>query len=274
MKPELVCFWLAVGLYGISAFSYIFGLFARNNTLFAVGKFSALVGLMPHIVSVALRWAKGGALPFIEISESVTSGVLIAVLIFLIVQFTIRNVRPLGVLVMPISFILLGWAGTLIKEVASQLAPALQSAWLWVHICGASAGFGAVLTAAAMALMYLLKEKRSGDIYEKLPDLKSLDDLSYRFIAGGFIMLGLMMISGAFWSNQVKGSYWNWDPVEIWSMVSWLIYGIYLHLRITMGWRGKKLAWYALVALPIMIISYWGIPFTVETFHTGFRIEH
>ncbi|MBI5483159.1 MAG: cytochrome c biogenesis protein CcsA, partial [Deltaproteobacteria bacterium] len=63
-------------------------------------------------------------------------------------------------------------------------------------------------------------------------------------------------------------------PVEVWSMVSWLIYGIYLHLRVTFGWRGRRLAWYALIALAAMIVSYWGIPFSVETFHTGFRIDH
>jgi ABC-type transport system involved in cytochrome c biogenesis permease subunit len=98
--------------------------------------------------------------------------------------------------------------------------------------------------------------------------------MSYRFIAGGFIMLGLMIISGAFWANQVKGNYWNWDPVEVWSLIAWLIYGIYLHLRVTFGWRGRKLAWYSLIALLVMIISYWGVPFAVKTFHTGFRIEH
>ena len=75
-------------------------------------------------------------------------------------------------------------------------------------------------------------------------------------------MYGLMMISGCFWSNQVKGSYWGWDPVEVWSLVSWLTYGIYLHLRVTFGWRGRKLAWYALIALFAMIVSYWGIPFS------------
>jgi cytochrome c-type biogenesis protein CcsB len=274
MKPELIFFWLAVVLYGFSSFSYIFGLIAKSEKLLIFGLICAVGGFLPHVFSVATRWIQGGVLPFIEISESITSGVLIAVLIFLIVQFSIRNVRPLGVLVMPVAFVLMGWAGTLIKEVAAQLAPALQSYWLWVHIIGASSGFGAVLTAAAMGLMYLLKEKRAGGIYDKLPEPEVLDNLSYRFIAGGFIMLGLMIVSGAFWSNQVKGNYWNWDPVEVWSLISWLIYGIYLHLRITMGWRGRKLAWYTLIALPIMIISYWGVPFAVETFHTGFRIEH
>lgn len=274
MKTEYVFLWIVVALYGVSAFSYIFGLIAKHEKLFLVGLYSALAGFVPHVLTIALRWAKTGISPFITISESITFGVFCAVLIFLVFQFTAKKVRPLGVLVMPVAFVLMGWAGTLIEDAATQLAPALQSWWIWVHIIGAATGFGAVLTAAGIGLMYLLKEKNAGGIYEKLPDLQTLDNLSYRFVAGGFILYGLMIVSGAFWSNQVKGSYWAWDPVEVWSLISWLTYGIYLHLRITFGWRGKRLAWYALIALAAMIISYWGIPFTMETFHTGFRIEH
>ena len=274
MKPEFIFFWIAVGLYGLSAVSYIFGLIAKNEKLFLFGLYSALAGFFPHTASIARRWMETGVEPFITISESIIFGIFMAVLIFLIFQFTKKSVRPLGVLVMPVAFVLMGWAGTLVKDAAMQLAPALQSLWIWVHIIGAATGFGAVLVAAGMGLMYLLKEKYSGGIYERLPDPQTLDNLGYRFVAGGFIMYGLMIVSGAFWANQVKGTYWNWDPVEVWSLISWLIYGIYLHLRITMGWRGRRLALYALIALAAMIISYWGIPFSVETFHQGFRIEH
>lgn len=274
MKPELVCFWIAVGLYGVSAFSYIFGLIAKYDKLFLVGLFSAIAGFIPHTASIALRWMSGGVEPFITISESITFGIFVTVLIFLIVQLTVKMVQLLGVLVMPISFVLLGWAGTLMKEVASSIAPALQSYWLWVHIVGAAVGFASVLIAAALGLMYLLKERNSGGIYDRLPELGALDRLSYRFVAAGFIMYGLMIISGAYWSNSVKGNYWAWDPVEVWSLISWLMYGIYLHLRVTFGWRGNRLAWYSLIAVVVMIVSYWGIPFGVETFHSGFRIEH
>ena len=274
MRLESALFWLAVGLYGISTFSYIFGLIAKYEKLFLFGLYSALAGFVPHTVAIALRWSETGISPFISISESIALGVFMAVLLYLIFQFSAKKVPPLGVLVMPVAFVLLGWAGTLMKEVASTLAPSLQSAWIWVHIIGASTGFASVLIAAALGLMYLLKERNSGGIYERLPELQALDNLAYRFVAGGFIMYGLMMVSGCFWSNQVKGNYWNWDPVEVWSLVSWLTYGIYLHLRITFGWRGRRLAWYALIALIAMIVSYWGIPFTVETFHSGFRIDH
>ena len=274
MKPELMVFWIAVSLYGVSTFSYIFGMIAKQEKLFTLGLYCALFGFIPHTIAIALRWSATGISPFISISESITLGTFMTVLIFLIVQFSTKRVRPLGVLVMPVAFVLLGWAGTLMKEVASTLAPALQSGWIWVHIIGASSGFASVLIAAGLGLLYLLKERNNGGIYEKLPDLGAIDNLSYRFVAGGFILYGLMMVSGCFWSNQVKGSYWGWDPVEVWSLVSWLTYGIYLHLRITFGWRGKRLAWYALIALIAMIVSYWGIPFTVETFHSGFRIDH
>jgi cytochrome c-type biogenesis protein CcsB len=274
MKPELMIFWVAVGFYGLSTFSYIFGMIAKQDRLYSIGLFSAFAGFLPHVAVIAMRWSATGISPFISTSESLILGVFMTVLLYLIVQFSTKKVRPLGVLVMPVAFVLMGWAGTLFKEVAATLAPALQSGWIWVHIVGASAGFAAVLIAAGLGLLYLLKEKNPGGTYDKLPDLAALDMLSYRFVAGGFIAYGFMMVSGCFWANQVKGTYWNWDPVEVWSLVSWLTYGIYLHLRITFGWRGRKAAWYALIALIAMIVSYWGIPFTVETFHSGFRIEH
>lgn len=274
MKTELLLFWICVGLYALSACSYIFGLISRHEKLFTLGLYSALAGFIPHVLVIALRWMETGISPFFTISESILFAMFCAVLIFLIFEFTNRKVRPLGVLVMTVAFVLMGWAGTLYKDAAQQIAPALQSGWIWAHIIGAATGFGAVLTAAGLGLFYLLKEKYSGSIYEKLPALPALDNLSYRFVAGGFILYGLMIVSGAFWSNQVKGNYWAWDPVEVWSLISWLTYGIYLHLRVTFGWRGKKLAWYAIIAMIAMIVSYWGIPFAVETFHSGFRIEH
>jgi len=271
---ETTLFWIAVACYGIAAFCYIFGLLARKEVLFNCALSLVVVGFCGNLGAVALRWLAGGVPPFIAISESLASGVLIAVFVFLMAQFVARNLEAAGVLVMPVCFILLGWAGTLMKGIGGTMPPALQSTWLWTHIFAATAGFSCVLFAAALGFLYLLKEHHSGGVYERLPGPQRLDELSYRFISGGFVLLGLMIVSGAFWSNQVKGNYWNWDPVEVWSLISWLVYGIYLHLRITMGWRNRRLAIYTLVAVGIMILSYWGIPFVSSNFHAGFRIEH
>ena len=280
MSLELVLFWVAVGCYGVSAFAYMMGLMARAEKVFLVGLVAAAAGFFPHLASIAVRWSRGST-PFITIAESLSFGVWVTVLFFLLLQASNRKVRPLGVLVMPVAFVLVGWAASLRQEPSAEVVPALQSAWIWIHIIGASTGFSAVLLAAALGLLFLLKERNqaagptgSASLYDRLPTLEALDGLSYRFVVGGFTMYGTMIVSGAFWANQVKGTFWNWDPVEVWSLISWLIYGIYLHLRVTFGWRGRRLALYSLVAVAAMIVSYWGIPFTMETFHSGFRIEH
>lgn len=273
MATEQTLFWLAVGLYGLSAFVYILGFIARGERLFQAGLVAAAAGFLPHTASIGVRWS-AGTTPFISIAESLSLGVWCSVLFYLVLQASTGKVRPLGVLVMPVSFVLIGWAGTLRTDPSTQIAPALQSWWLWAHIIGAATGFSAVLVAAGLGLLFLLKEGRQGGVLDKLPAPQALDELSYRFVVGGFTLYGVMIVTGAFWADQAKGTFWAWDPVEVWSLVSWLVYGIYLHLRVTFGWRGRRLAIYSLAALVVMIVSYWGIPFSVETFHSGFRVPH
>jgi cytochrome c-type biogenesis protein CcsB len=275
LRTEQVLFWCGVALYGAGAFAYVIGFIARAGKLVSAGLLAAAAAFVAHTASIAVRWSLSAAVPFITISESLSLGVWVSVLLFLVVQLSTKRMRDIGVVIVPVAFVLIGWAGTLRAGPAStQVVPALQSGWLWVHVFGASTGFSAVLAAAALGLLFLVKQNGSAGLAERLPEARTLDELSYRFVVGGFTLYGVMIVSGAFWADSVKGIFWNWDPVEVWSLVSWLIYGIYLHLRITFGWRGQRLAIYALVAVVAMIVSYWGIPFSMQTFHSGFRIEH
>jgi cytochrome c-type biogenesis protein CcsB len=274
METEFYLLWSAVTLYGLGAFSYVLSMLFKKESLITSGMASALLGFLVNAFAVALRWVESGIPPFLDISESISGAVCVGMLVFLVVQTFDRRIRSAGVLVMPVSFLLLGWAGSLsaAPEITGGLPPQMQSYWLWVHIISAALGYGTVMIAAAVGLLFLIKGRYPG--YERLPSTDALDSLGYRFVSVGFVMLGVMIVSGAFWSNLVHGNYWGWDPVEVWSLISWLIYGIYLHLRTTFRWRGRKLAWYALIAFPVMVVSLWGVPFVLERFHQGFRIEH
>jgi ABC-type transport system involved in cytochrome c biogenesis permease subunit len=153
---------------------------AKQEKLFTIGLYTALLGFIPHVAAIAMRWTATGITPFIDISESLTLGSFMAVLIFLIFQFSSKRVRPLGVLVIPVVFVLMGWAGTVMKEVAATLAPALQSGWIWVHIVGASAGFASVLIAAGLGLFYLLANiigRTLGQLIEKVVEIIESIDL-------------------------------------------------------------------------------------------------
>jgi ABC-type transport system involved in cytochrome c biogenesis permease subunit len=101
--------------------------------------------------------------------------------------------------------------------------------------------------------------------YEKFPSLDRLDELIFRYVIFGFITDTIMIGAGAIWAKDLWGSYWSWDPVETWSLVSWLIYGITIHLRVTFGWRESRLAWLAIIALSSVIISFFGVTFVVSS---------
>lgn len=86
-----------------------------------------------------------------------------------------------------------------------------------------------------------------------------LDNYSYRVLALGFPLLTIGIVSGAVWANQAWGSYWSWDPKESWALITWLVFAIYLHARITKGWTGKKPAIIATFGFFVVWFCYLGV---------------
>ena len=64
------------------------------------------------------------------------------------------------------------------------------------------------------------------------------------------------VIAGAIWARQAWGSYWNWDPKEVWSFVIWVVYAAYLHARVTTGWRRQNAAIIALAGFACIVVNY------------------
>lgn len=103
--------------------------------------------------------------------------------------------------------------------------------------------------------------------FKRLNLLEGIDNLSYRIIGIGFPLLTLGIISGAIWANQAWGSYWSWDPKETWALITWLIFAVYLHSRLTQSWNGKKPALLASIGFLIIWICYLGVNFLGKGLH-------
>lgn len=88
---------------------------------------------------------------------------------------------------------------------------------------------------------------------------QTLDNLSYRSIGLGFAFLTIGIFSGAVWANEAWGSYWSWDPKETWAFVTWLVFALYLHTRISRGWVEKKSAFVATFGFLIIWFCYLGV---------------
>lgn len=273
MEITFVFFWLAVALYSVSAVFYLLEFFQKQERFLRPGYFFAVAGFVSHTLCMSTYWSRTSQLSFSTfqvINDAAWSGLFV----FLLVTLFVKSIKSAGFLVMLFTMLTMVWAAVSAKTIGPT-PPSFDTPWFWVHVITSAFAYGFMLIAASNALLYILKTKYTGDaFYERLPDLKKLDDLNYIFISIGFAMLTLMILSGSLWTQNVYGSYWAWDPLEVLSLISWLVYAIWLHLRLTLGWRGIKLAWYALFALPVMMMSLWGIPFVPEMFHRGFRAEH
>ena len=182
------------------------------------------------------------------------------------------SVKNFGTFVSILVFIML-----IIAAIASRafqpLAPALQSLWLPVHAGVSVMAYGFLALAFCGGLMYLLQErelksKRFGFFYSRLPSLESLDQLNSHCLTIGFVFLTLGIITGSAWARQAWGTYWQWDPKETWSLITWFLYAAQIHQRLTKGWRGKRAAVMAIVGFLAVLFTLWGVTFLLGGVHS------
>jgi cytochrome c-type biogenesis protein CcsB len=69
---------------------------------------------------------------------------------------------------------------------------------------------------------------------------KTLDQVSYRAFCVGMPFLTAGLFMGAFWAQEAWANYWGWDSKENTALITWLVYVIYIHLRMLGGYRGEK----------------------------------
>ena len=158
----------------------------------------------------------------------------------------------------------------MVRPTTEPLTPNFKSWWLWVHVVFAWFAYGSFAVSSGLGVVYILKN-RAKDVETRLwglfPEVDLLDDIILRFVSFGFIAQTMMLISGSIWANSLWGSYWSWDPLETWSLVTWLTYGVIIHFRLTLGWKGNRIAWLVIAALLTEIITFYGIGL-ITTVHT------
>jgi len=175
-------------------------------------------------------------------------------------RYTVKN---FGTFVSFIIFALLIVAALAPREII-PLEPALQSAWLPVHAGLSLVAYGFFALGFCGGLMYLLQERelksrRLGYFFSRLPSLDALDQLNSHCLAVGFAFLCLGMVTGSFWSKQVFGTYWRWNPKGVCTLLIWLLYLIQIHQRFTVGWRGRRAALMVVVGFILVLITLWRV---------------
>lgn len=136
-----------------------------------------------------------------------------------------------------------------------QLPPALQSAWFVPHVIVYMLGYSLLAASAIISVYQLVSGKKS----ELSLILKRADTMVY----SGFSMISMGLIFGALWAKVAWGTYWAWDPKETWALITWFIYLIYIHFRLSKpNTVNYKIALYILIfAFVVMLMAWMGIKF-------------
>lgn len=269
----VIPFELALTFYFAATIVSVTELFKESKVTSRITLLLAGVGFLVHTVSIIYRYVAAGHIPITNTHEATSFFAWCIVLIFFLLQFRYGvRVNLLSSFIMPVAFALMLLSSMLPREI-KPLSPMLQSHWLGIHTVLAFLSNAAFALAFGIGLMYLVQEhhvksKHLGGLFERLPSLQTLDDTNYRLITWGFPLLTLAIITGALWAQSALGNYWNWDPRETVSLITWLIYAIILHARLIAGWRGRRAALLSILAFLIILAAFFGI----KMFRIGYHV--
>jgi len=265
---ELRILWAAVVAYVLAGSIAIIGVLLKKRPERSVLAFMVL-GLLLHTLSLGMRWVRLDHGPFVTMFEILSSNVWSLMLIFAIAYWRLAVVRPMAAVVMPILFIMMGWLMT-VSPGEARLPPTYHTVWLFVHIGFAKVFMGAVLVAVGISGIILSRNTAFGtERFKRLPDNDRLSELSFRCMAIGFVFETLMLIAGGIWAQDAWGRYWDWDPLETWSFITWLMVAISLHARRTFDISPRQGAWMIISVFVAAFLTFFGVPFITQTAHQG-----
>jgi cytochrome c-type biogenesis protein CcsB len=271
MTVDVLLFKATLLVYFVATLLYLIGVITRREPLGQVAKWVLVGGFGVHCVTLAARWLAIGLTPAASLFEALSFFAWALVGTYLIFDLRYR-IAVLGAFVCPLALVLMIGGSAAPKQVPAA-NPVLDSWWFPVHVTLAFLGYAVFAVAAMAGVMYLLQERRlkgkhfSGLFY-RLPSLDTLDSINYKCLTFGFPLMTMGIISGAIWANSAWGGYWRWDPKETGALVVWFLYAALLHGRLTIGWRGRRAAIFAILGFLCLLFTFLGVNLLLGGLHT------
>jgi len=274
---EMVFYWVALVIYSLATGGGVYSFVFKNPRVMPKVTGLVTIGFLAHTAAIAARFHATGHLPWSGHYEYTMMGGWFIMAGTLYVGWQNKMLQGLAVATTPLVVVMLGY-GYMQNPGLTPMAASLKTIWLYIHVYFAWLSFGAYALAMAAGVLFLLKKKSEAlaepnPTYDRFPSVGRLDELMFRYVVFGFITDTIMICAGAIWAKNLWGSYWAWDPVETWSLISWCIYGITIHLRVTFGWRENRLAWLVIAAMSSVIICFFGVNLVVNTSLHVFQVR-
>nr|YP_009398639.1 cytochrome c biogenesis protein ccs1 [Kuetzingia canaliculata]ARW67825.1 cytochrome c biogenesis protein ccs1 [Kuetzingia canaliculata] len=252
-------------------------------------------------ISLSIRWIFNQYFPLSNLYESLIFLTWSLTFTQILIEKRNENSNKLiGAIITPMSLFTIAFASLCLPndmKGASPLVPALRSNWLMMHVTVMMISYATLIVGSLLSFLFLVisygkNVNIQGNSYNskqklffkyttdqnnfnnqiehnvyKINLLQGIDNLSYRIIGLGFPLLTIGIISGAVWANEAWGTYWSWDPKETWALITWIVFAIYLHTRLSEMQTGKKPAIIASLGFIIIWTCYLGVNFLGKGLH-------
>jgi len=235
---------------------------ATNGTVYERMAFAlAILGWVLHLGAVLTRGIAAERVPWANMFEFGLTATAMGMGVFLLAQLW-KDLRFLGAYITGFTLLSLGIVTVNFYVDVVPLPPALQSAWLVIHVVVASLATAFFAIGAGLSVMQLIRTQREVRKVEGLrfmdtmPGSNVLESLAYRVNVVGFVFWTFTLIAGAIWAERAWGRYWGWDTKEVWTFIIWTLFAGYIHARATRGWRGDRSAWLAIIGFSAVIFNY------------------
>ena len=264
---------VACALYLLSAVSFMLFLFKARSGFQLWGTRLLAAGFALHTLALGLAFLQARHMPVRNLSETLSFAAWALAGTFLVIQHKFK-ITLLGAWAAPLVALIVAVVTQIPRQpVADQ--PIFNSFWVVVHIVAVFAGEAAFALACGLGILYLLQEnaiktKRHGTFFKRLPSLELMDSAGYTCLVTGFSLLTVGLITGFIYAKAVWGHFLSWDPKEIWSGITWILYAALLHQRLTTGWRGRKSAVMAIVGFAMVLFTLFGVNFLLKGHHGQF----
>ncbi len=263
-------------IYALASIFYIGSFSFKQLFLAKIGFVVLIIGFLDNTLGIILRWIESyqmgyGHAPFANMYESLVFFSWTVAILYIFVELKYKE-SIIGVFASPLIFLAIAYA-SLSPDISSKitpLIPALKSNWLIAHVITCFLGYSGFAVAFGFSIIYFVKPQNpdAKSIFAKLPSWELIDELTYQMVVFGFLFLTIGIITGAVWANSAWGTYWSWDPKETWSLITWFVYAIFLHLRMMKGWQGKKLALVSITGFLAVMFTYFGVNFVLSGLHS------
>lgn len=254
-----ILFYLTLASYGIATLMYLIWLLRTSEGTGSIARKVLIAGCIMHQLAILHRYVNYGHFQITNMHDALSFCGLAIVCIYLVFENRYK-VTALGSFVTPVVFLMMLGSSALATDLG-PLDPGLQNSWIYIHTMLAFGSYALFTISGGAAVIYLLlshllKTKHLGQIVEKLPSLEKLDDIGQRCLNTGFPMLTITLIIGSLVATQRWGSYWSWDPKQIWSLLIWSVYALLLNGRLILGWRGKRAALLSLIGIFLLMFGF------------------